>query len=178
MDWIPGRPIVEVLMAHPEAVHPLGMAFGRIQTVIHTLKVPAFVTYETEIWLIPATDEEKRLMQRIASVNGGARGVLLHLDYHPLNVLTDGHAITAVLDWANAAQGDPRLDIARTLSILQLEGRRPGSILADYQEALTAFERGWLAGYEQEAGKLGALFIFKALAGLRMIRDFSGRRTE
>jgi aminoglycoside phosphotransferase (APT) family kinase protein len=178
MEWAPGRPIVEALMAEPEAAHPLGVAFGSVQAAIHTLKVPAFMEFETENWLTPATDEEKRLMQNIASVNGGARGVLLHLDYHPLNVLTDGHTITAVLDWANAAQGDPRFDIARTLSILQLEGRRPGSILANHQEALSAFERGWLEGYEQEAGKLGALSIFKAWAGLRMIRDFSGRRQE
>jgi hygromycin-B 4-O-kinase len=37
---------------------------------------------------------------------------LLHCDYHFDNVLTDGRRITGVIDWGNAAYGDPLFDVA------------------------------------------------------------------
>lgn len=37
---------------------------------------------------------------------------LIHGDFGANNVLTDGHMITAVLDWENAMYGDPLFDIA------------------------------------------------------------------
>jgi Ser/Thr protein kinase RdoA (MazF antagonist) len=47
---------------------------------------------------------------------------LLHLDLHPFNVLLDDAGqLTGVIDWANAAAGDPQLDRARTLTILTLD---------------------------------------------------------
>ena len=45
--------------------------------------------------------------------------MLLHLDYHPLNVLGEAGAISGVLDWTNADGGDPRADVARTGAILR-----------------------------------------------------------
>ena len=52
---------------------------------------------------------------------------LVHLDYHPLNVMTDGERVTGVLDWTNARAGDPRADYARTLTILRLDSGRPAT---------------------------------------------------
>src|SRR3954462_5501389 len=57
----------------------------------------------------------------VSSAEGGARR-LLHLDLHPFNVLVDEDGEpTGVIDWANAAGGDPELDRARTWSILTLD---------------------------------------------------------
>ncbi len=44
--------------------------------------------------------------------------MLLHLDYHPLNVLTDGKTIVGVIDWENVRLSDARLGVVRSLSIL------------------------------------------------------------
>jgi aminoglycoside phosphotransferase (APT) family kinase protein len=45
-----------------------------------------------------------------------------HLDLHPFNVLVDDDGEpTGVIDWANAAGGDPELDQARTWSLLTLD---------------------------------------------------------
>lgn len=38
--------------------------------------------------------------------------VFLHGDFHPSNLLTDGQRLTAVIDWEDAARGDPRIELA------------------------------------------------------------------
>jgi len=43
---------------------------------------------------------------------------LLHLDYHPQNVLVEGLHVRGVIDWANAAFGDRHFDAATTATIL------------------------------------------------------------
>jgi aminoglycoside phosphotransferase (APT) family kinase protein len=43
---------------------------------------------------------------------------LLHLDYHPQNVLVEGLHVRGVIDWANAALGDRHFDAAMTATIL------------------------------------------------------------
>ena len=147
LEWCPGRTLVEALDAGPER---LGRAFGEMQALIHSVPAPA--------WLHPW-----------GPVSGTA---LLHADYHPLNVLTDGQRITAVLDWTNAAAGDPRTDVARTFSILRLEARMPGRLPPDLRRALAPFERGWLQG-------LGGVLpeaAFCAWAGDFLAEDMAKKR--
>jgi len=43
---------------------------------------------------------------------------LCHLDFHPLNILYDGKAYT-VIDWVNAKNANPVMDIARTYVIFK-----------------------------------------------------------
>lgn len=43
---------------------------------------------------------------------------LLHLDYHPQNVLVKGVRVTGVIDWVNTDIGDRHLDAATTAAIL------------------------------------------------------------
>src|SRR4030042_1376357 len=55
---------------------------------------------------------------------GGAAGLncgtFVHMDFHPLNVLSDGRNITGVVDWTNAAAGDARADLAWTVTLLRM----------------------------------------------------------
>jgi aminoglycoside phosphotransferase (APT) family kinase protein len=48
----------------------------------------------------------------------GAGDRLLHLDLHPLNVIMSPTRGPVVIDWANAARGDPMFDIALTYVLL------------------------------------------------------------
>ena len=43
---------------------------------------------------------------------------LVHMDYHPLNVMVDGVRVTGVIDWVNTDVGDRHLDAAMTAVIL------------------------------------------------------------
>ncbi len=64
----------------------------------------------------------------------------LHLDLHPLNILVRDGQVTGVLDWANAAAGDPVLDKARTWAILNLD---PSVRARQAQPGWRALARGW-----------------------------------
>lgn len=66
---------------------------------------------------------------------------ICHLDFQPFNVLSDGQAITGIVDWSNARRADPRLDIARTRVILEFA---PALLPAD---VVTTFTSGWADGY-------------------------------
>lgn len=65
-------------------------------------------------WLAPALQ-----WARTESVKfcGGAPSVL-HMDYHPLNVLVAGARISGIIDWVSAESGDRHLDAATTSAIL------------------------------------------------------------
>lgn len=177
MEWANGVPVLEQLMTHPESARIIGIKFGEAQATIHKIRVPEqFINRNS--WLTPKSVEEKELFESLSDKFEFKSNALIHLDFHPLNVLTDGEEITAVIDWANAAAGDPRFDTARTFSILRLEATRPGSGLDQFTEVFKAFEVGWKEGY----GKVNRGFelpsLFNAWAGTRMIRDLSGKREE
>lgn len=46
---------------------------------------------------------------------GAGVGSVLHLDLHPLNVIVTPDRGPVVIDWTNAAAGDPAFELARTL---------------------------------------------------------------
>ena len=63
----------------------------------------------------------KDAYHRLAARAGAFRTApnsLLHMDYHPLNVLVRGFRVTAVIDWVNADAGDRHLDAGMTAAIL------------------------------------------------------------
>ena len=67
---------------------------------------------------------------------------LLHLDLHPYNVLVDDDGEpTGVIDWTNAAGGDPQLDAARTWSILVLD---PAAIRLRANPGWRVLTENWL----------------------------------
>jgi aminoglycoside phosphotransferase (APT) family kinase protein len=76
---------------------------------------------------------------------------LVHIDYWSGNILWDNGSISAVVDWEEAAQGDPGIDVAYC---------RMDMILCGLSEAADLF----LATYEQEMGRPVANLGFWELA--------------
>jgi len=170
LDWCPGRPVADELPTHPWRAWTLGFQMGRTQAAIHDLAVPdAFA--ETTSWR-NLSGENARLQAWLDRVPARAPA-LLHLDYHPLNVLADGARLSAVLDWANARPGDPRADLARTVSILRLAPLPVGPVGAAARGTIRLLEAGWRRGYEQTAGPMGDMRPFYAWAGAMMERDLA-----
>lgn len=167
LSWCPGRPVAHELAARPWRAWPLGVLFGRTQAAIHRVAAPAELRENEEAWIGWAGPDDEGLTACLLRTSPrGDR--LLHLDYHPLNVMTDGERITGVLDWTNARAGDPRADHARTLTILRLDVGSPGvHVLA----VLRVFEVGWRRGYQQVAGPLRDVTPYYAWAGAVMLRD-------
>src|SRR5919107_2337650 len=148
LSWCPGRPMAEELAARPWRAWPLGVHFGQSQAAIHGRASPEALRVAGRAWIDWAGSGEEALVARLRETNP-REDWLVHLDYHPLNVMTDGERVTGVLDWTNARAGDPRADYARTLTILRLDsGTASPLVLA----VLRAFEAGLGGGAPRGAG--------------------------
>lgn len=127
LSWCAGRPVRHEMTSDPASIRQLGRAFGQMQARIHALRAPEVLHRDPErSWIDWIGPGEESLKERLHAVAGRADR-LLHLDYHPLNVMADGARITGVLDWTNARVGDPRADRARTFAILRVSPLPPGT---------------------------------------------------
>src|SRR5215207_1845243 len=167
LSWCPGRPMAEELAARPWRPWPLGVLFGRCQADIHGRPSPEALR-AGRAWINWAGPGEEPLAARLRET-APREDSLVHLDYHLLNVMTDGKRITGVLDWTNARAGDPRADYARTLTILRLDS---GTASTRGLAVLRVFEAGWRRGYRRIAGRRPAdMAPYYAWAGAVMLRD-------
>jgi aminoglycoside phosphotransferase (APT) family kinase protein len=68
--------------------------------------------------------------------------VFIHRDYHPLNVLWQGGAISGVVDWINACRGPAGVDVAHCrTNLAQMYGPRAADeFLELYRAAVPGFE--------------------------------------
>lgn len=172
LSWIAGQPLARALQSQPTRGWTLGTAFGRMQAAIH--RIPAPPTFNPTAWIEWAGDDETALKNRLYDLKP-RRANLLHLDYHPLNVMADGSTISGVLDWANAQAGDPRADFARTYTILRVEPYSPTGDSLTTVLFRRVLERAWRYGYIQAGGMLDDMPLFYAWAGAVMLRDLSPR---
>ena len=170
LSWMPGKPLAKQLLERPGLGWRLGQAFGEMQAALHKIALPA--TVEQTSWIDWAGDEPE-LKRRLHELKS-RQAALLHLDYHPLNVLAQVTHISGVLDWANARVGDPRADFARTYTILRVEPYAPGGGSLRVAVLRQLLERAWRSGYTHAGGKLDDMALFYAWAGAVMVRDLGG----
>jgi aminoglycoside phosphotransferase (APT) family kinase protein len=172
ITWLTGHVIADELRVRPWQAWRLGIAFGRMQAGIHTVPAPDSLCRQPDAWMAWKCDGEQSLQSRLRNLSSDEMA-LLHLDYHPLNVLTDGKQITGIVDWANAHAGDPRADAARTVSILRLNplARKP---LLQWI-SLRIFELTWRIGYQRAGGLLKDMSLFYAWAGTVMQNELAYR---
>ena len=174
LSWCAGRTLAAALQARPWSAVGLGRAFGEMQARIHAVPAPAELAAAPRAWIEWAGTEVAPLVPRLEA-QAPAPPRLLHLDYHPLNVLTDGARITAVLDWTNTRAGDPRADYARTHTILRVQPLEPGPMRVPTRLALWLLWLGWRRGYRAVAGAPteAELAPYYAWAGHLMVRDLT-----
>lgn len=170
MDWCAGRTVLDEAFAHRERIQSLGMSMGRLQARIHALSLPPDLWEDHRTWLSMAGPDETDLQARLWNCTL-RDGYPLHLDFHPRNVLCDGHEVTVALDWANATVGDPRADVARTLSIFRYVSAPPTIPASDFYSVRQALERAWMAGYTDVPRSLPHMILFEIWAGVVFVRD-------
>jgi aminoglycoside phosphotransferase (APT) family kinase protein len=164
--WCPGAPLLTLLEKKPWAVGRLGRLFGRTQARLDmTPAPPEFAKTAPADWLSRVPREYAHLAGR-ADVS---TGTLVHLDYHPLNVIVDRSGDASVIDWAYAAAGDARADLAVTATILTAAPIPPGPLnpLLNLMRALMA--RAWRAGYREIAGAMPDYRPFLAWSGAMIL---------
>jgi aminoglycoside phosphotransferase (APT) family kinase protein len=171
ITWLPGRMLADEMRARPWHLWRLGIAFGRMQAALHAVTAPDLLCRQPDAWITWKCDDPT-LQDRLRCLLPD-RSALLHLDYHPQNVLTDGKRITGIVDWTNAHAGDPRADAARTVSILRVDPlvRKP---FVQWL-GLRIFALAWRIGYQRAGGHLEDMPLFYAWAGTVMQRDLAHR---
>lgn len=171
LSWCAGRTLMDEMRARPWAIRRLGHAFGQQQARLNQTPF-ALDDVEDDGWITRFSSVDDRLRERLRAA-ALQSGRLLHLDYHPLNVMVSERKISCVLDWTNAMPGDPRADVARTWSILRLMPLTPGRPEPVTEAARRLLAAGWLRGYERVAGPLRDMPLFKIWAGLAMLNDLA-----
>jgi len=81
-------------------------------------RVLAIIAARVETGPLPGLREALNLVTERAARFRAVRDSLVHMDYHPLNVMVEGVRVTGVLDWVNTDVGDRHLDAAMTAVIL------------------------------------------------------------
>jgi hypothetical protein len=141
---------------------------------IHALAVPAALLDAVPAWARDDINPKGGSnCQRDPLRENMAAPSLLHMDYHPLNVMVDGGQVTGVLDWANVRVGDKRADLARTVTLLRLPPLPPGTPAVVQLVMRPLLEAAWRAGYRQlqRADPFVDMAPFYAWAGAMMERD-------
>ena len=182
LGWSPGQTVAQTLMRQPWRAWSVGDAFGQVQARLHRVAAPPVLAEKATAWIDLA--DWKASSPSAQAINDKLRAQLLeqmtpqpkliHLDYHPLNVLIVDGQVSAVLDWTNARAGDPRADIARTATILRLSQLPGGRMVRLIRILLRVFEAGWLTGYQRESGPLKGMGPYYTWAGKMMLKDRPG----
>ncbi len=147
IQWIEGDLLADLLWAgHP--ADDLGRRCGSLLAALHKISnPPELITSRHWIdWAGDRAGELEPLLRGSPAIN------LLHLDFHPQNlIITEAGTIT-VLDWANVRVGPPAADLARTLTILELIIGALPDVTDDGRQAVRRFRDGLLTGYAGAGG--------------------------
>ena len=173
IDWCDGRTLMQEMRVRPWTIRSLGYEFGKRQAEMHGTVFDAPHAGESD-WVTFFGPVDDELYGRLMAIERTS-GRILHLDYHPLNVMVSKRSIGCILDWSNAMPGDPRADVARTWSILRLMPLNPGRPEPVTEAARRLLAAGWLRGYQDTAGILEHMDIFKAWAGQAMVHDLQSK---
>lgn len=175
MAWSPGTLAAEqVLSSSPAEAYTIGAACGRTLAALHRapLSVGARASLGPDAsWLHWSRGEHTERIHALLDRRPPLRReALLHLDYHPENVLLDGGEVSGVLDWANARLGPPEADLARAAAIQWLIPHHP-RIATEAHPALARYGEGLLAGHRAVFGPTSDDPIFTAWALSAQLSD-------
>jgi aminoglycoside phosphotransferase (APT) family kinase protein len=156
MEQIPGRTLFQAMLDGPWNLLKTGVTMAKLQARLHKLPIinfPApggpFLKRRLEFiqgliqrhdWTVLLPALRWLVAHRPASP---ASPSILHLDFHPINLIESPDRGTVVLDWDSADVGDPHADIATTLMLIRCA---PNLGKTRWEKLLVAFGRRILEG--------------------------------
>jgi aminoglycoside phosphotransferase (APT) family kinase protein len=164
MERMPGSPAVDRIK-NPLAVRGIIREMAALQVRLHTLPTDGCpLPYDgpmvdrllsptrelVERHRPPGLDGALGWLEEHAVIVRSEEPVLIHNDFHPLNILAEGRRLSLV-DWTDAALGDRHCDVARTLALLWLAAPLLKSPLA--RTALGLLRRYIVPLYASEYGR-------------------------
>ncbi len=129
MEKIAGVNMIDALATAPWKAKRFGRMLADLHERLHELPAPE--------WL------------PVAPCGIGSQ--LLHMDLHPLNVMMSPRG-PIVIDWTNAARGDPITDVALTWTLISAGEVPTGAVMARLVGAVRArLMRGFIGAFDREA---------------------------
>jgi aminoglycoside phosphotransferase (APT) family kinase protein len=171
LSWCPGIPILAFIEKKPWTLWRLGRLFGRTQAQLHAVEPPAeFVATAPDDWVSRVPEQYTDLAADMGSLELSTTS-LIHMDFHPINLVSDGISVTGILDWSYAAAGDPRADLARTEITLLAAPIPPGPFRALLNLARNLILRAWRSGYQEVAGPVPDFRHMRAWAAATLLLE-------
>ncbi len=169
LSWCPGKPLLSIVERRPWSIWRMGRLFGAAQAQLHAVKPPAELAEKApDGWISQVEEEHADIASHIRALQPTTSS-LIHMDFHPLNLISDGTRITGIVDWAGAAAGDPRADLARTVFTIRAMPVPPGPLNPVLNVGRRLVLRAWRSGYEDVAGSMPDYHPFLAWAGATLL---------
>ncbi len=175
MSWVQGESLATALRTALRTagspVSELGRCCGATLARLHAITEQPPEPIGARPWIGWAGEMPAGLIARLA---GFTQRRLLHLDFHPANLIVTAQGEFCVLDWANVRLGPPPADLARTVSILELVRDAHPDLDARSRAGVDVFTAGLLAGYAGAGGDAELPAPIRAWAYAVQIRDLAG----
>jgi len=178
LSWCPGEQLVRCVQRKPRALWRLTRQLGQLQARIHAVPVPEALREGAPVYWLERTGGGVAFDASGLEAAGLNCDTFVHMDFHPLNVLSDGRNITGTVDWTNAAAGDVRADLAWTTTLLRIAPMPPSRLMPLFKAVRWLFYLGWRRGYESVAGPVPDLAPFLVWAGTVFLREATPRIDE
>lgn len=128
---IPGQTLIARVMKHPETLFAAPKIMAERQLALHQTHTSVIRSYkdlvreclDAPVMAFLTETERVEILRRLDVLPDGDS--ILHLDYHPDNIMSDGEHIS-VIDYMTAASGAPAADVAATLYLLNEGEMIPG----------------------------------------------------
>ena len=189
MERVPGRPMLDLLLERPALLSRMARLLAETQVQLHRID-PGDAPFRREVPLVDRMLEEFREAGEQFGLHGLRPGIewleahrppderdicIVHRDFHPMNVMMEGDAVTGVLDWPNVDLADRHADLGFTLFLVEAEAAEPGSLrerlIVGFGRRL--FTRLYLRAYRRHLSvDRGLLRYYRSLLALRRLGQY------
>lgn len=119
MDFCPGCSQTDYALKHPGYLFKVGTDLAKMHQLVHSKEAPALQDvreYTCDLldnsdYLAFLTEAEKEKAKAYIK-NLPESDTVLHLDFHPVNVMVDDEGVCRVIDWTTAHRGRREVEIA------------------------------------------------------------------
>lgn len=164
IERVKGKTLISLAASKPHTAFKVPELMAKLQVNLHNTFTAKIRSYK-EMVLNALSSEPLRFLsetektavtEMLAALPDG--NSILHLDYHPDNVMSDGEAAT-IIDWMTAARGVPAADVAATLYLLTEGEMIPGlnkTVAAVLETIRKLICKKYLAEYKKKTGMTDA----------------------
>lgn len=128
---VKGKTLLSLVTSKPASAFKIVKLMVELQVNMHNTHTEKIRSYKEMVLCALSSQplsfltaqEKKNAVKKIKALPDG--NSILHLDYHPDNIMSDG-VETTIIDWMTAARGVPAADVASTVFLLSEGEMIPG----------------------------------------------------